>query len=226
MEGINLTGTFTDPINAIEFLTEHPETELIFLDIRMPRMNGFDFVKELHNFGLTPCIVFVTGYDEYAIEAIRAAAFDFLMKPIVKDELEQCVERYHVSKCREKVLEKYQTLIRKTDTSQKVIFTHHRGFVAFHTDEIFFIRADGNYSFLNLLGGIEQIVTMQIGQIEIMLTNKHFFRINRSELINLKFIQSADIKEKCCYLSHNGINRKFETNHKKIKELQKKLIGF
>lgn len=225
VEGIDVKGAFTDPIDAIEFLTEHPETDLIFLDIRMPRMNGFDVVKELHKYGLTPSIVFVTGYDEYAIEAIRAAAFDFLMKPVVKDELIQCIERYFVCKCREKIKEKYQLLLQNADSSHKIIFSHHRGFLAYHPDEIYYVSSDGNYSFLNLTSGKRQIVTMQIGKIEEVLAKWQFFRINRSSLINTKYLTHADQKERRVYLENSEQRIEFETTLKKIKELLDLLSG-
>jgi len=143
-----------------------------------------------------------------------------------QDELEHCIQRFREKKRKELVNGNYKLLFHRLDPAQKIVFSHHCGFVAYHPDDIFYITADGNYSYLNLINDVKQIVTMQIGQIEVMLHNQHFFRINRSELINLKYIQSANHKEKCCYLSQNGMNRKFETTAKKIRELQKILTGF
>lgn len=222
---LNLRNSFSNPKEALDYIIQNQEIQLVFLDIQMPQMNGFDFVKELQDYDLHPEIVFVTGFEEYAIEAIRAAAFDFLLKPIQQDELEQCIYRYKI-KCQKEIFaDKYKLLFQRLDPAQKIVFNHHCGFVAYHPDDIFYITADGNYCYINLLNGSQQIVTMQIGQIEKLTSNLHFFRINRSELINLKYFQSADQKEKVCHLKYNGTSHKFETTPKRIRELQKMLSG-
>jgi two-component system LytT family response regulator len=225
MDEVSLLKTFTKPKQALSYLIENPEIDLIFLDIRMPEMSGFDFLKELQQFpAINPSIVFITGFEEHAIEAIRAAAFDFLLKPIQQDELEQCLYRYK-KKCQKEVFaDKYKILFHRLDPAQKIVFNHHCGFVAYHPDDIFYITADGNYCYINLLNGSQQIVTMQIGQIEKLTSNLHFFRVNRSELINLKYFQSADQKEKACHLRFNGTDQIFETTAKKIREMQNILM--
>jgi len=227
LDEVSLLKTFTKPKQAINYLIENPGIDLIFLDIMMPEMGGFDFLKALQQFPLiSPDIIFITGFEEYAVEAIRAAAFDFLLKPIQQDELEQCIYRYKI-KCQKEIFaDKYKLLFQRLDPAQKIVFNHHCGFVAYHPDDIFYITADGNYCNLNLLNGSQQLVTMQIGHIEKLTSNQHFFRINRSELINLKYFQSADQKEKACHLRFNGTSQKFETTPKKIRELQKVLTGF
>ena len=68
--------------------------DLVFLDIKMPRKSGIDMARELKKSNLRPMVVFVTAYDKFAIEAIRLAALDFLLKPVDPDELQQVIEKY------------------------------------------------------------------------------------------------------------------------------------
>lgn len=83
----------TSADKAVEATAEHTP-ELIFIDVEMPGKSGFDVVKEIRERGVHPTFIFVTGYDQYAIKAIRNEAFDFLLKPVDIDELKEAIERY------------------------------------------------------------------------------------------------------------------------------------
>ena len=68
---------------------------LVFVDVEMPRKTGFDIIKEVREQNVNPKFIFVTGYNQYAIKAIRAAAFDFLVKPVDIDELRDAINRFY-----------------------------------------------------------------------------------------------------------------------------------
>ena len=69
----------------------------MFIDIEMPRINGFEIIKIIRKAGVFPTFIFVTGYNQYAIKAIRNAAFDYLLKPVDIDELKEAIIRFGVS---------------------------------------------------------------------------------------------------------------------------------
>ena len=79
----------------IEVLRLYPD--IVFTDVEMPGKSGFDIVHEIQKKGLSPTFIFVTGYDQYAIKAIRNSAFDFLLKPVDIDELNEAINRYRRS---------------------------------------------------------------------------------------------------------------------------------
>lgn len=84
------TTTTMDGLTAVVKL----QPDIIFLDIEMPGMSGFDVIKKIRDEKLDPNIIFVTAYDQYAIKAIRNAAFDYLLKPVDIDELRGAIKRY------------------------------------------------------------------------------------------------------------------------------------
>lgn len=93
MEDVKISGIEDDPETAITNIT-HKNPDLVFIDVEMPRMTGFEVVNILRKTRPELDFVFVTGYNQYAIKAIKNEAFDFLLKPVDIDELKETIERY------------------------------------------------------------------------------------------------------------------------------------
>jgi DNA-binding NarL/FixJ family response regulator len=91
-DGVKVVGKTMIPEEAITMITEK-KPDLLFLDIEMPRISGFEIVEITHNQGFEPTVIFTTAYSQYAIQAIKAQAFDYLLKPIVLDELKETLKR-------------------------------------------------------------------------------------------------------------------------------------
>jgi two-component system LytT family response regulator len=100
---------------AIDAIFEH-QPDLLFLDVQMPNKSGFDLINEIKPFQLKPTVIFTTAYDKYAIQAIKASAFDFLLKPIVPSELKDAIFRYKAEVQNQNALHKidllYQELVK------------------------------------------------------------------------------------------------------------------
>ena len=92
-EHIELLASEGNPQKGIDLVLEH-KPDLVFIDVEMPRMNGFEVVKAIRNKNYYPTFVFVTAYNQYAIKALKNEAFDYLLKPVDIDELAQTIERY------------------------------------------------------------------------------------------------------------------------------------
>ena len=93
MEEVKIIATEEKPETAIEtIITKKPD--VVFIDVEMPRFTGFDVVKEVRKTMPNQDFIFVTGYNQYAIKAIKNEAFDFLLKPVDIDELKETIERY------------------------------------------------------------------------------------------------------------------------------------
>jgi two-component system LytT family response regulator len=225
LKDVQVLKTFTQAKAALDFILENPErVDLILLDVSMPEMDGFEFLKALQKYPVNPCVIFVTGYEEFAIEALRAAAFDFLLKPVTLVDVERAIKRFRLKCVHEQLSAKSKLLFTRLNPACKLVFSHHRGIFAWHSDDIFYITADGNYSNLCLTSGEKQLVTMQIGKIEELTESCHFFRISRSTLINLKYFEFADQKERICQLTIDGRSVKFEITPKKIHEMHSRML--
>lgn len=177
-----------------QVIDKHPD--LIFLDIQMPVHDGFWLADKLRHMHNRPEIIFTTAYDAYAIEAIKHAAFDFLLKPIVPEELNQTLERYRsVNHQKENLnlkLEKLSDYLNK----DRIRLNTLDGFRIVKPDEIVYINAEGSYSIIHLTDGREELISMHLGHVEEKLGSNNFLRIGRSLTINLDFLDSFNRKTK------------------------------
>ncbi len=113
IEGVTVIKKETDSERGIKKVIDL-KPELVFADIEMPRKNGFEIVKEIRNQKVYPTFIFVTAYEQYAIKAIRNAAFDFLLKPVDIDELKETINRFTVKR-----IDKF---INSKKENQKILF--------------------------------------------------------------------------------------------------------
>lgn len=90
--GLRHAGSETSPEKAISFILSH-RPDILFIDVEMPGMNGLELASRIQKDGYSPMVIFVTAYEKYAIQAIRKAAFDFILKPIDKSELDMVINR-------------------------------------------------------------------------------------------------------------------------------------
>ncbi len=91
---VNILSKIDIPEEAAEEIIKQ-KPNLVFIDVEMPRKTGFDIIKEVREQNRNPKFIFVTGYNQYAIKAIRAEAFDFLVKPVDIDELRDALDRLY-----------------------------------------------------------------------------------------------------------------------------------
>ena len=185
---------------ALSYITANPP-DIVFLDIHMPKKNGFDLTNSMRTLKIKSHIIFITAYDQYAIKAIKHAAFDYLLKPINEEELKDTITRFQSSTNKVDIVEKMDVLYKAINGTSRLKFTTRSGFTFINMHEIIYLEAEGNYTSIYLLNGNEETITQSLGQIEEELSANNFFRINRSVIINLKFIARVNRKNKTCHLS-------------------------
>lgn len=169
------------------------QPELVFLDIQMPQKTGFDLLKELNNYDFE--VIFVTAHDQYAIQALRFAAVDYLLKPININELQSAVDRA-VKKCKLKVQNKQlENLIHllkshQNKEDQRIALTTLKETRFVKTDEIVRCESSNNYSTFFLQSGESLLVCKPIYEYEEILKDYNFIRCHQSHLVNKKAIKS------------------------------------
>jgi two-component system LytT family response regulator len=175
---------------AIEILKVYTP-DIIFLDIEMPHKNGFQLLMELKNPSFD--VIFTTAYNQYAIQAIRFSALDYLLKPVDPDDLKNSISRYIEKK------ESYQekkalydnlvTNIEKKDIKDfKIAVPSAEGVYFFTIDEILRLEADGSYTHIHLAKKRPFIASKTLKHFEEMLEEFQFIRTHKSHLVNPKHI--------------------------------------
>ena len=195
---MEILGEASSAESAVELIREH-NPEVVFLDISMPGKSGFDVVKEIQDFKDIPKIIFVTAYDKYAINAVKCAAFDYLLKPVNTEELLDCYNRYMKVRSANSVHKSVDALLKHLKRD-KLSFTTRTGCFFIDPRTIIYIQADGNYSHIHLTDGTEKTVTVNIGEILTMLGENNFSRISRSTISNLKCLSELNKSDKTCIL--------------------------
>lgn len=173
-------------IQAINRL--HPD--LIFLDIEMPVLNGFDLLEQIKHLSLS--VIFTTAYHHYAIKAIRYSALDYLLKPLDPKELIQAVHRYNHQNPRP-VAEQFQFLIdklsQKEHTLKKIAIPNMEGFKLVSVEDIVRCEADDNYTHIFLKNKIKITASRTLKEIQLVLEEYDtFIRVHHSSLVNLNEI--------------------------------------
>ncbi|PHR33178.1 MAG: DNA-binding response regulator [Fluviicola sp.] len=166
--------------------------ELIFLDINMPDGNGFDLLKELGTYPFD--IIFVTAYDEYALQAFEFSAFGYLTKPIHSEKLKTTVAQFIERKDRERFAsdDQVKVLIENyADKSKikKLVLPNNKGFEVCEIEDILRIESDGNYSNFYLLNEDRFISSKTLGLYDTLLAPYGFFRIHQSTVINMRYVK-------------------------------------
>lgn len=204
---------------ALGFIATDPP-DLVFLDIHMPKKNGFELAIALRNLKIKSNIIFVTAYDQYAIQAVKHAAFDYLLKPINEEELRDAITRFQSEKTKTDLSAKIEALYNTLNDCSRLRYNTRNGFIFINIHEIIYLEADGNYSTIFLLNGKTETITQSLGQIEEELPAKEFFRVNRSIIINLKFLTRVHRRNKICHISTSTLDAEFTITTEQIKILE------
>ena len=177
------------PEEAI-FLIRHHRPDVLFLDIEMPRINGFRMLEELNDIHTE--IIFTTAYNHYAIDAIRISAFDYLIKPISVEDLQNAVNRLmiqHNKQVQEKLNVLRKSLQENKSQEDKIAIPTSDGMDFINIKNIVRIESSSNYSKLYFMNGHTLLVTRLLKDFEEMLLPYRFYRVHHSHLINLSQIK-------------------------------------
>jgi two-component system LytT family response regulator len=173
-----------DSVSEAVKAVEKTNPEIIFLDIQMPKQNGFDLLEQIET---NAKIIFVTAYDEYAIRAFEVNALDYLLKPVNPERLKQTIERLSTESPNPANNEKL-----KYDDVLFVNFGRRAAFIK--VSEIKCIRAANVYSEVYAEDNKKALLHQSLNEWENRLPEKQFVRIHRSTIINLEFIERIEKK--------------------------------
>jgi two-component system, LytTR family, response regulator len=196
--------------------------DLIFLDIKMPGQDGFSFLKELKQENKQTEVIFVTAYDQYALQAIKNHAFDYLLKPVDRKELFDCIMQYKQRKQGPYLLDRLEKFILENKESTRMRINTRNGYIFIDPNSILYCQADGNYTMIDL-GGRQQLCSMQLGVVEVTLPKNNFIRLGRSLIVNGHYISKVDRKSNQITFEKSGANYSLKISKAQLKELEDKL---
>ncbi len=191
-EDIEIVGTYNDPEKAISGIRKMKPT-VVFLDIEMPGMNGFQLLEKMEEFNFE--VIFVTAYDEYTLDALRISALDYLLKPVDTEELKNALARLRKKiSLHENPLYKKEQLellgdaLKDQHAPKRLALATLQGIVFLKINEIIRVEALSNYSTFYLISKQKIMVSKTLKEFESVLTMQNFFRINRSCIVNTDYI--------------------------------------
>lgn len=200
--GVEILGKASGVDEALDMIIQK-DPDIVFLDVQMPEKDGFQLVSELKKFNIQTTVIFVTAHIDYAINALKVAAFDYLLKPVVFDELKEALMRFRCEQKQNAYLKKVDVLVDMVNTREKICFNTRTGYIYILPDEIIYCESDVNYTEIHLSKERKEVVTVNLGKMEEILEGNKFHRISRSHLINTDFLAKADRKTKTCELYKN-----------------------
>lgn len=222
IEVVGIASTVKEAVSLIQ--TEEPE--IVFLDVELPGENGFSLFRYLKDRNFD--VIFVTGHSEYAIQAIKIAALDYLLKPIDIRELREIVEKVkqqrkrffkHVFNERLDILQ--ENLTNPISSEQKIALHTKKGWELFQMNQIVRCEANRAYCIFHLLENRRITVAKSLKEYTELLESANFFRVHRSHMINLEHvvrcISGAQMK---VILSDQSL---IDVAHRRKEQLQEKI---
>lgn len=168
---------------------EHQQPDMVFLDIEMPGMNGFEWLDQCTRRDFA--IIFTTAYNDYAIKAIKHSALDYLLKPVDKDELVEAVKRAAQEKntrTADRVSQLLESMQVKKPGKRFAVPTME-GLILINPDDIEYVKSNGAYSHFYFTDRHHLLISKTLKEAEEVLPPEDFFRIHNSYLVNLKYVQ-------------------------------------
>ena len=174
---------------AIQSIKEHPP-QILFLDIEMPFMNGFELLEKLGQINFK--LIFTTSYDQYAIKAIRFSALDYLLKPIDREELQKAVQKaaqHNLHPLPQQLDMLLQKLKNPTIPINKIAIPTMEGFQLVAAESIISCESESNYTYLFLKDKRKILASRNLKEMEEILEDYPFIRIHNSHIVNINEVE-------------------------------------
>ncbi|MEM9720416.1 MAG: LytTR family DNA-binding domain-containing protein [Bacteroidota bacterium] len=186
---VSVLARFTDPKEGLKYLSTH-SVDLLFLDIEMPEMTGFQLLQTLHPVQFD--VIFTTAYHEYGIKAIKYSALDYLLKPVQVEELQTAISKHIEKKSRFIVPAQLEVLLqnmgREHKDSQRIALATKESIELVYPRDIVLCQSDNNYTFVYFQDRRKKLISKTLKDFEEILLEHDFLRVHQSFLINTQHV--------------------------------------
>jgi len=184
---VQVLGQVTDSTEAIELIRQI-KPDVVFLDIEMPEMNGFQLLEQLED--ITFAVIFVTAYDEFAVKAFRFSAVDYLLKPVDIPDLLAAVSKVERQQPLDyRQLELLKSQYQSGQFAQKLAVPYQGSLIFVELKEIVYCESDSNYTSIILTSGKRYLVSKTLREVQEFLEGRNFLRVHRQYVVNLDHIR-------------------------------------
>lgn len=196
---IDIAGECSNGFDAIKCINEI-NPELIFLDIQMPKVNGFELLELIDD---PPVVIFTTAFDQYALKAFEVNAVDYLLKPYSKERFDVAVKKAadeisHRERSGEKVQSLLDSYDRQLESLDRVVVKLHQKIIIIPVDNIHYFEAQDDYVMIYSNQG-KHLKQKTMKYFEDHLNMKEFIRIHRSYIVNIKQVKQIELVDKESY---------------------------
>lgn len=200
-----------DSLEASEYIVKN-KYDIIFLDIQMPNMTGLELANKILELEPKTFIIFQTAYDQYAIEAFQSGGIDYILKPTTNENINNALQ---------KVKKFLQTT--SNEVSKKIMGKRGNKIYLIELDDIFYIKADLDEVIVKVKEA-DVYVKKKIGQMVELLSNKNFYRIHRSIIVNVDKIKSMQtVEQSKLQISFKDIEESVTSSKEGAKEFREYL---
>lgn len=217
---IELVQECCDGFEGIKAIQQH-QPDLIFLDIQMPKINGFEMLELVEQ---PPAVIFTTAFEEYAIRAFESHAIDYLLKPFSKERFDKALQKWMQQNQQEKkeaTQEILQSKIINPGQQNRVVVKENNHIKIIPTGNIRYLEAADDYVKIHTADG-SFLKNKTMGYFEEMLESQNFIRIHRSYIVNIQLITRIDPYEKESHLAVLSIGLKLpvsKSGYAKLKQV-------
>ena len=185
---IEILEACTNPKEGLLAIKKH-KPDLVFLDVQMPWMNGFEMLELLDQINFA--IIFTTAFDQFAAKAFRISAIDYLLKPVDVHDLKEAVKKAAGNIQQKSGVENIANLlqnIKQPESNQRIAFPGRDGFEFVEAGKIIYAQAEGSYTHVFLNDKRKLVISKTLSDIEEMLPQDLFHRIHHSTLVNISHV--------------------------------------
>lgn len=209
---VEVVEKISDPLEVECKIAKH-KPDVVFLDMNMPVIGGLKILENIREYEKTLPVIFVTGHDDFAYDAIKHNTFDYLLKPINKKELERTVDKLYA-------LQKDVEI----PTTKKIKLPIKEGFIYVNHCDILYLKADGNYTHIFLTSNKEHLSPYNMGRVAKQLNGNGYERINRNLIVNSEYLYKINRNEKICTLKVNNLEVDLKVSNTFLQRMKKVLI--
>ncbi|MDF2192898.1 LytTR family DNA-binding domain-containing protein [Paraflavitalea sp. CAU 1676] len=189
---VQVVASFEKPAEGVAWLKVNAP-DLLFLDIEMPMLNGFDVLEELGK-DIPFDVIFTTAYDNFGIQAVKCSALDYLLKPVQNKELKEAIEKHQKKSTRKIPVEQVDALLTNVQAERKgkmgrIALASKESIEFVDPQVIICCEASSNYTTVYLTDNRKKVISRILKDFEDMLTPYHFFRAHNSFLVNLNQVR-------------------------------------